>query len=353
MTEPTPSRRRFGGPSLGLLIALAAACGPTPPDDRSEPTPAVSDATDDEPATAEPTVSKPSDEDPGDASAAVSDAAGTDLPWIDTRGTSLLGFGLLRLVPPPGGATYRIDYEEEAHTYSTASDLQLFVLPFDSFAHSDMVYADSFLTFTRTDPGDAPPEVAGGSSSGYYSQEGHSDDRLHCDVEFTVAEETVVIVAYGPWTGPDTGRPADDEPVFDLQVGSDDPRAAHAWIESEAGELITTNWTNRPEVARGGPCHDPITDGPLWIEVRPLILYDGRLARSVEEEPTVDLGTTPEIERLLAEADELEAAGETALALDRRERAADLRAIAGRRDTRLVLTPTLTERFRRVPIRWR
>ena len=56
---------------------------------------------------------------------------------------------------------------------------------------------------------------------------------------------------------------------------------------------------------------------------------------------------------LRAQADAWEAAGRTALAIDARERADDLVAVALRKDRRIILTPELTERFRRVPIRWR
>lgn len=348
MTE-TRTRPPVAPAAPSLAWTLLLACAIVACDARPAQTPSDAQATeadtDTSPAAAEPDHATA---DSSSSETGVSD--GPELPWIDTRGTSLVGFGLLRLVPPPGGATFRLHYEEEANSYSTADDLQLFVLPFDAFATREMTYADQFLAFTRTDPDARRPAPETSGKPGYgdaYSA------RLSCELSLTVAEETVVIVAYGPWTGPDTGRPADDAPVFALGVDSENPRAAHAWIESEAGELITTNWTNRPGIARGGPCHDPITDADIWVEVRPLILYDGRLARAAGEPVEGDLGDAPEVEALLAEAERLEADGRDDLALDRRERAADLRATARRQDDRLELTPTLAERFRRVPIRWR
>lgn len=276
-----------------------------------------------------------------DAAAATSDAAApaAERPWIDFTGTSILGFGLLRLVPAPGGpATFRIVYRDTPQDgYSITDNAQLLVLPGDAFARREMAYADQFLAFDRTPPYEAD----------------YVPEALQLTVDLTVAEETTVIVAYGPWTGPDTGRPPGDDPTFSLRVEAVTPGGTHGWLESEAGELITTNWTPRPGIARGEPVEDPVTGEDLWIEVRPLILYDAALARAADEPPGSDLGDAPSPTALLAQADAWDAAGQEALADDARERAADLRALAARRDSRIVLTPELTERFRRVPIRWR
>ncbi len=73
----------------------------------------------------------------------------------------------------------------------------------------------------------------------------------------------------------------------------------------------------------------------------------------VGEPLDANLVGVPTPKALRASAEQLEAAGATDLAADRRERAADLEALARRRDRRIVMTPELAEKFRRVPIRWR
>jgi hypothetical protein len=255
-------------------------------------------------------------------------------PWIDVAGMSIVGVGVLRLVPPPGRpATFRIRYHEFPDGYAAAANLQLFVLPGDAFAASDRAYAGDFLAFTRT-----PDEAATAA-----------DGALRLETAVTAAEERTVLVAYGPWTAPDAGRPAGDRPTFGLEVASDD--GAHEWIESEAGELITTNWTLRDEVTRGRPVRDPVAGGDLYIEVRPMILYDARLVRARGESAAACEG--PSCAELRAEADRLDAEGKPALACDRRERADDLDAARRRRDRTIEMTPELAEKFRRVPIRWR
>ncbi len=260
-------------------------------------------------------------------------------PWLDFRGTSVLGFGILRVVPPPGGGAFRIDYRDTpGDGYSITDNAQLFVLPGAAFAAEGRAWAGDFLAFARTPP---------------YGADYPVPESLLLDVTVQVAEETTLLVAYGPWTGPDTGRPPGDDPTFSLSVTAVTPGGAHAWLESEAGEMITTNWTPRPDVERGSSTVDPITRAPLWIEVRPLILYDASLARASDEPAETDLGDAPDVASLRRQAQEFRAAGRSALALDASERAADLAAVVARRDRRIVLTPELAERFRRVPIRWR
>jgi hypothetical protein len=113
---------------------------------------------------------------------------------------------------------------------------------------------------------------------------------------------------------------------------------AFEWIESEMGELITNNWTNRPDVKRGGP----YKKDTLWAEVRPMILYDGRLVRAEDEPPAVGplyveppTGENPREDQ------------------NRKECADDEAAVRARMDRRIVMTRELAEKFRRVPIRWR
>ena len=261
--------------------------------------------------------------------------------WLDARGTSVLGFGVLRLAPPPDGrATFRVHYRDRPDGYTITDNAQLVVLPGDAFAEREMAFADQFLAFVRTAPPE--PDTAYGD-----------DAELVLAVDVTVDRETTVIVGYGPWTGPDTGRPSGDEHTFTLGVEPLTAGAAFAWAESEAGELITTNWTGRPNVARGGSIDDPISNEPIWIEVRPLILYDAALARAANEPTATTRPGSPDADALDAEASRAESAGELAAARDLRERADDLRAAALRHDIRIALTPELTKRFRRVPIRWR
>jgi hypothetical protein len=145
-----------------------------------------------------------------------------------------------------------------------------------------------------------------------------------------------VIVAYGPRTAPDAGRPAGDVPTFRLEVTSD--RGAFEWVESEMGELLTTNWTNRPEVKRGKPFRegDHLSGGDVYLEVRPMILYDGRMVRS--EDPL-----DPEFGRCAVGLD----------TTDKVEVEADECAHLARVDRRVQMTKALAEKFRRVPIRWR
>jgi hypothetical protein len=279
-------------PALALLLA-AAACGPV---------------------AAEPA---PPQEAPRPAKAHDDLRVGSR-PWIDADGTSIVGFGLLRLVPAPG-KTSRFDlrYQEKRGDYGggVGEEYQLFVLPGEAFAKKPYAYADEFLAFTRT---------YGSLGSGAYV--------LRTSV--SVASETTVLVCYGPWTAPDAGRPSGDRPVFRLEVTSND--GAHEWLESEAGELITTNWTNRPGVKRGGP----YPRDNVWVEVRPMILYDGRMVRAAGEPP------------LSAQrADFAQASASSGP--DARDQDADAQAAAARADRRVVMTPELAEKFRRVPIRWR
>ena len=157
-----------------------------------------------------------------------------------------------------------------------------------------MVYGHDLIAFAF-DPGEnpdlPPPENRRG---GYYDypQDGYAPT-LHLDVEIEATEETTFLVAYGPWTDPDTGRPPGDRHTFNLVVTpiADDAgrRGQYDWIESEAGELISSNWSHRPELARGKRIPAAAFFGrrpPLptvHLEIRPLILYDARLVRASDE----------------------------------------------------------------------
>ncbi len=258
---------------------------------------------------------------PQDAPPAKPPAAATKRPWIDPTGDSIVGFGLLRVVPPKGGGGFRVHYTEKPTEYSSGDQYQLFVLPGDAFAEKESAHAGDFLAFTRTDPA---------------KTDGYGD----LTVEFRVKDETTVIVAYGPWTAPDAGRPPGDTPTFTLDVTPVESGGAFEWVESEMGELITTNWTNRPEVARGAPFRDQ----GLYVEVRPMILYDGRSVRASDEPP-------PKSKILVAfdHPDNLydPNAGDFAEECD------DSIACDARFDRRVTMNRSLAEKFRRVPIRWR
>src|SRR5262245_27915132 len=73
-------------------------------------------------------------------------------PWLDPRGTSIVGFGLLRVVPEGGrAAVVGIRYREIPDGYSTTGNLQLFVLSADAFAKRDRAFAGDFLALARTE----------------------------------------------------------------------------------------------------------------------------------------------------------------------------------------------------------
>jgi hypothetical protein len=285
------------------------------------------------------------------------------MSWLSVEGTSILGFGLLRLVPPETGpGRFRIRYQDTPDGYGVTDNAQLFVLPGDAFARRAMVYGGDLLAFAY-DPGEAPDVAPGDKTVEYGYPEYTFAPTLFLDVELHVEREGTYIVAYGPWTDPDTGRPPGDRHTFELTV---EPLAdgaggfgSFAWIDSEAGELISSNWTHRPMLARGDPIPAQVYAGraasfpQIWLEVRPLLLYDARLVRAADEPVDRGLAGAADPVVLRGEADRLEAAGKTALAADRRERAADLEALAQRREFHMVLTPELAEKFRRVPIRLR
>jgi hypothetical protein len=149
-------------------------------------------------------------------------------------------------------------------------------------------------------------------------------------VQVEADRETTVLVCAGPLTtiaASDVARPPGDEPMI---VRTDVVRVkdgSYEWIEPEAGELSVTNWTNRPQVKRGKPW----PKSNVWLEIRPMILYDARLVRAADE-PCALPGDPP---------------------CEDPERLEDQKANACRWDRRIVMTRELAERFRRVPTRWR
>jgi hypothetical protein len=227
-------------------------------------------------------------------------------------------------VPPEGGATFTIHYTETPTEYLDSDQYQLFVLPGDAFAKQDHAWAGEFLAFERTHFDD-------------------TDGTANLIADFRVKSETTVIVAYGPRTAPDAGRPAGDVPTFRLEVTSDG--GAFEWVESEMGELLTTNWTNRPDVKRGKPFRegDHLSGGDVYLEVRPMILYDGRMVRTLDE--YLLAGSLVALDHKMAL--------QGTEGVDDYEVGEDRRDARTRADRRITMTRALAEKFRRVPIRWR
>ncbi len=208
-------------------------------------------------------------------------------PWILRGGTTTLGFGILRLAPAAEGTptafTVRyVDYGDGGYS-SDGTNACLFALPGDAFETSDAAYADRWLAFARVENVGGPQVL---------------------EIPVTVDRERTVLIAYGPWDGADVGRPPSDTRTYSLRVLSGDG-GTYRWIESEAGEMVTTNWTARPGVKRGGPVTDPLTGRPLWVETRVLVLYDARVARAAGTPPGSPrdgelLALTPPLHEVLA-----------------------------------------------------
>jgi hypothetical protein len=187
-------------------------------------------------------------------------------PWLVTEGTTTLGFGLLRVA----AGRFRVRFEDrgDGGYASDGTSAAVFVLPAEAFAAGPGAHADRWLGFGRASraPGSGP---------------------VVAEAEFAVPAETTVVVAYGPWDGADTGRPPSDRRTFTLAVEPLDG-GNHRWVESEAGEIVTTNWTRRPGVARGGPARDPATGREIWIESRVLVLYDAKHSRDAAAAPATE-----------------------------------------------------------------
>jgi hypothetical protein len=188
-------------------------------------------------------------------------------PWLLTEGTTTLGFGILRLAPPAGESTgtFRIRFEDygDGGYSSDASSACLIVLPGDVFETSDAAWADSWLGFHAV----PTPKLVEAGEAKYYPL------AITAETTVTVDRERTVLVAYGPWDGADVGRPPSNEHTFTLTVTAENG-GNYRWVESEAGEMVTTNWTHRPGVARGRPWTEADSGEKLWMETRILVLYD-------------------------------------------------------------------------------
>ncbi len=251
--------------------------------------------------------------------------------WLDDPGTAVLGFGLLRVSPAAKGTqgVVRLRYEERPADYGAFDSVQLTVLPGDVFASDGRAFADQARAFDRSKPG-----------------------TFSARASVDVTAPAVLIVGFGPFRGPDTGRPLTLDRAYSLEVTAEG--ASWRWVDAEAGELNVKGWTNRPMVRRGGPVVDPVTSCPHWFEVRPQIVYDRDRVRAPGDPET------PEAAPLVAEADSLterakalEAAGKADAGAEMRAEADEVRARAANADDRLLLPAALAARFRRLPFRWK
>jgi hypothetical protein len=244
----------------------------------------------------------------------------------------VLGLGLLRVSPAKAGTpgTVRLRYEERPDDYAAFDCVQLMVLPGDAFAAEGRCFAEKAVAFSR-------------SAVGAYE----------VVVEATVTKPALLVVGYGPFTGPDTGRSLSLRRAYTLEVAAASG-VSHRWVDPEAGELNVKGWTARPEVRRGGSVVDPVTRAPHFFEARPEILYDKERLRAPSD------GDTPEAQARRREADtlrsrakDLRAAGKADAAKDLDAEADDLLAQVAASDDRLPVPEPLAARLRRLPFRWK
>ncbi len=265
------------------------------------------------------------------AAAPVADRA-AERAWLDDAGTAVLGFGLLRVAPARAGTpgTLALRYEEKPGDYAAFDAVQLLVLPGDAFAAEGRAFADRTIAFSRSAKGAFVAEVT-----------------------FEVKRPALLLVGYGPFVGPDTGRPLTLDRAYTLEV-TKASGVSRAWIDAEAGELQVKGWTNRPEVVRGGPVRDPVTSKNHWFEVRPEILYDrARLKTEGDPETPETAARRREADTLHSRAKDLDAAGKPDAAADLRREADDVLANLDASDDRVPLPKPLAERMRRLPFRWK
>jgi hypothetical protein len=259
--------------------------------------------------------------------------------WLDDPGTAVLGFGILRAAPEKPGTpgTLRIRYEEKPGDYGSFDSVQLIVLPIEAFAKSGRATAGDARAFSRSGPVD-----------GSYAKGGYETR-----VAMPVGAPSLFVVGFGPFVGPDTGRPLTLARPYTMEVSGEG--ASWRWVDAEAGELNVKGWTNRPEiVTRGEPVTDPVGAAPHWFEVRPLVVFDRERVRAAgdAEAPEV-LALRKEAEALDARARALEEQGKADVAKEMRAEAEGLRRSAAVEDARLVLPRALAEKFRLLPFRWK
>lgn len=252
--------------------------------------------------------------------------------WLDDAGTAVLGFGLLRVSPSRSGVagSLVLRYEERPGDYAAFDAVQLMILPADAFAGDGRAFADRTLAYAR-------------SEKGAYSVE----------VTIEVAAPALWIIGYGPFVGPDTGRPMTLARAYALEV-TRASGVSRTFVDAEAGELQVKGWTGRPEVERGGPVVDPVTGRHHWFEVRPELVYDrDRLRAPGDPDSERTAAGRREADTLRSRAKDLESAGKADAAADLRREADDVERQLDAGDERIAVPAPLASRLRRLPFRWR
>lgn len=268
----------------------------------------------------------------GPTSTAAAPSRAEEKAWLDDAGTAVLGFGLLRVAPqsPGGTGTLSIRYEEKPGDYAAFDSVQLVVLEAKEFATEGRAFANKSLGFSR-------------SPSGAYATE----------VSVRVTAPTLLVVGYGPFTGPDTGRPLTLARAYTLEVTKAD-HVSRTFVDAEAGELQIKSWTRRPEIERGGPVRDPVTAADHWFEVRPEIVYDLARVKALGDPETAEtLAKRREADTLRSRAKDLATAGKADAAADLVREADDVVANLEASDDRLPVPAPLAARMRRLPFRWK
>ena len=252
--------------------------------------------------------------------------------WLADPGTAVLGLGLLRVAPSKAGVpgTLTLRYEERPTDYAAFDSLQLMVLPGDAFAADGRCFADKSVVFGRSET-----------------------QAYRVDAVVQVDAPALLVVGYGPFVGPDTGRPLSLARAYTLEITAA-TGVSHRWIDPEAGELNVKGWTNRPDVKRGGSVLDPVAKAPHWFEARPEILYDRDRLKAPGDPETADTAARRrEADSLASRAKDLRAAGKADVAKELEDESAGiLRALAAS-DDRMPVPAALAARMRHLPFRWK
>jgi hypothetical protein len=240
--------------------------------------------------------------------------------------------GLLRVAPTKPGTTgsIRVRYEERPSDYAAFDSVQLAVVDASAFASEGRAFADATLAWTRSTAGDYAAEV-----------------------EAKVAGRALLVVAYGPFEGPDAGRPLSLARTVSLQV-LEAKDANWRWVDAEVGEMNVKAWTAHPAVRRGGPARDPVAGADHWFELRPLVFYDRTRVRAPGDPEPPEVATVrKEADALLERSRKQASEGRVEAAAELEAEANELLARAGASDDRLLLPAALAERLRRPPLRWK
>jgi hypothetical protein len=251
---------------------------------------------------------------------------------LSDPGTAVLGLGLLRVSPATAGVPgeLRLRYEERPSDYLAFDAVQLAVWPAEAFRAEGRAFADAALAFARSKRGD-----------------------YETFATVRVDAPALLVVGYGPFEGPDAGRPLTLARTVSLEV-KEALGTNWRWVDAEAGELNVKGWTSHPTVRRGGPARDPVTGADHWLEARPLLLYSGERVRAPEdaEAPAV-AALRKEAEALARRAEAQASQGNRKAAEELQAEAKELWAEAAASDERLPLPAPLAERLKRPPLRWK